>query len=153
MQEKIGKALIEGTQEVFQTMLMSSVEHQGHIPSKVEKIDSHLTSVLGLGGDIKAMVGVHCTDEAAKSITSLMLGMEVAELDEDVKDAVGEVSNMIAGHLKILFAELDKDVQLSIPTAIIGNNYKIAGFSGAECVHVPFQVSGQDFWVEFTYIT
>ena len=33
------------------------------------------------------------------------LGMEVAELDDDVKDAIGEIANMIAGNLKIFFQE------------------------------------------------
>ena len=51
------------------------------------------------------MVAVHCPGVTARNITSSFLGVDVEELDEDVKDAIGEITNMVAGNLKVSFAE------------------------------------------------
>ena len=148
MKKTIESELIEGTKDVFTTMLMVDVENTSDEIGRV----SNLTSFLGLGGDIKGMLAVHCSEEAAKTITSALLGMDVADLDEDVQDAVGEIANMIAGSVKITFAKFDQDIQLAIPTTIIGEGYRVSGFTGAESVRVPFKISNEDFSIELKYL-
>ncbi len=80
------------------------------------------------------------------------MGMEVKELDDDVKDAIGEIANMVAGSLKIFFQEHDLSIELAIPTTIVGKSFHTAGMSGATRVAVPFTMNGATFLVELKYV-
>ncbi len=148
----VGHEISEATKDVFSTMIMMHIE--GHSPQfgRGEGIASNISSMLGLGGDIRGMLAVHCSEEAATGITSSFLGMEVSEIDEDVKDAVGEIANMVAGNLKVYFANQDIDIQLAIPTSVIGNSYRTSGILGANRITVPFGSEVGGFWVELVYV-
>lgn len=148
----VGQAIIDGTKEVFSTMLMVELETGKPIEGKGGDVDSNLTSMLGLGKDIQGMLAVHCPAVVAKDITGTFLGMEVEELDDDVKDAIGEIANMVAGGLKIFFQENGKDIELAIPTTVVGNSFRTAGMSKATRVAVPFSMNGTTFLVELKYM-
>ncbi len=143
--------IVSGTQEVFSSMLMLELESGDPTYGVDGTISSNLTSMLGLGGDIRGMVAIHCQEDVAKLITSEFLGMDVNSLDEDVKDAIGEIANMVAGNLKMSFEKDDVDIQLAIPTSVIGTNFKMSGFSKANCISIPFSIDAGKLWVEFKY--
>ncbi len=147
------KEIVDSTSEVFTSML--GVELGS---SQVENLDStevkpDVSSVLGLGGDIKGMVEIHCPGQVAQKITGLLLGMDIDELNEDVEDAIGEIANMVAGNLKTSFAETDIDVQLAIPITVAGKYYRTSGLSEAERMSVVFDLDdGGKFLVELKYV-
>ncbi len=148
----VGQAIIDGTKEVFSTMLMVELETGKIIDGSGGDVDSNLTSMLGLGKDIKGMLAVHCPAAVAKDITGTFLGVEVTELGDDVKDAIGEIANMVAGSLKIFFQEHDITIELAIPTTVVGRSFKTAGMSGAKRTAVPFIMNGTTFLIELKYI-
>jgi chemotaxis protein CheX len=51
--------------------------------------------------------------------------MAMSELDATVKDAVGEVSNMVAGAWKGKLPALASGCMLSTPTVVTGTNYQL----------------------------
>lgn len=148
----LGQAIIDGIEEVFTTMLMIKLDAGTPIEGGGGDVESNITSMLGLGKDIKGMLAIHCPDSVAKDITGTFLGVEVEELDEDVKDAVGEIANMVAGSLKTYFQDHDKAIELAIPTTVVGKSYRTAGMSGATRVAVPFAMNGTTFLVELKYV-
>lgn len=148
----LGQAIIDGTEEVFTTMLMIELDTGTPIEGPGGEITSNITSMLGLGKDIKGMLAVHCPEVVAKDITGTFLGIEVEELDEDVKDAIGEITNMVAGSLKTYFQDHDKNIELAIPTTVVGKSFRTAGMSGATRVAVPFTMNGTAFLVELKYV-
>lgn len=148
----LGQAIIDGTEEVFSTMLMIELGTGTPIEGPGGEVESNITSMLGLGKDIKGMLAIHCPESVAKDITGTFLGMEVTELDEDVKDAIGEIANMVAGNIKIFFQEHDKSIELAIPTTIVGKSFRTGGMSGAIRVAVPFTMNGTTFLVELKYV-
>lgn len=148
----VGQAIIDGTEEVFSTMLMVDLDTGKPIEGKGGDVESNLTSMLGLGKDIKGMLAVHCPAVVAKDITGTFLGLEMQELDDDVKDAIGEIANMVAGNLKIFFQEHDIDIELAIPTTVVGKSFRTAGMSEATRVAVPFSMNGATFLIELKYV-
>lgn len=148
----VGQAIIDGTQDVFSTMLMVELESGNPVEGQGGEIQSNVTSMLGLGKDIRGMLSVHCPADVAKNITGALLGMEVEELDEDVKDAIGEIANMVAGNLKISFQENDRDIELAIPTTVIGDSFRTSGMFGATRVAVPFTMNDATFLIELKYM-
>jgi chemotaxis protein CheX len=148
----VGQAIIDATTEVFSTMLMVDLEVGKTIEGRGGDIPANITSMIGLGKDIRGMLAVHCPASVAKDITGSFLGMEVTELDEDVKDAIGEIANMVAGNMKISFAEDGKAIEIAIPTTIIGDSFRTSGMFGAHRVVVPFTMNGEVFMIELKYI-
>lgn len=148
----LGHEVIAATQDVFSTMLMLDVAGEDLTAQGKRQIQSNITSMIGLGGGIRGMLAVHCPAKVAKSITSQFLGMEVEELDADVKDAIGEIANMIAGNLKISFAGAGVAVELAIPTSVIGESFRVTGITGATRHYISFQLESGSFWVELLYV-
>src|SRR5664280_3359955 len=100
-EDELVKSLIKDVQDVFINMV--GVEDLMHLPIQVN-LETHfkecLTAMVGLAGTYNGLVSVHIPWPLAISFTSLMLGMEVTEIDDDVNDAMGEIANMIAGSFK-----------------------------------------------------
>ena len=148
----IGQDIIGATTDVFSTMLMIDLVVGDPVEGSGGEVDSNITAMLGLGGDIRGMLAVHCPAAVAMAITGGFLGMDVDELNEDVKDAIGEIANMIAGNLKVAFAGYELKIELAIPTSIIGQSYRVGGMLGARRVAVPFAMENGHFLVELKYI-
>lgn len=148
----IGTEIVSGVKEVFSTMLMKDVENDEPIVGEKTSKDSNLTSMIGLGGDMRGVLAIHCPTQVATAITGGFLGMEIEEIDEDVKDAVGEIANMVAGNLKISFEKIGVNVKLAIPTAIVGESFQVRGIADAERVVVPVYMDGMKFWVELMHV-
>jgi len=109
-------------EEVFQMML--GVEcRQDQEPSIAEA--ESVTSVVGFGGVLSGACVFHTGGAAALSIAARMTGMEFAEIDDTVKDAIGEICNMLAGSWKGRVPQLAANCGLSVPAVITGRNYQL----------------------------
>lgn len=149
---KIHQEIVNATKDVFSTMLMMELEDGPPVIGKGGEITSNISSMLGLGGGIRGILAIHCPGGIAKGVTGAFLGMEIEELNDDVKDAIGEITNMVAGNLKIFFAKINTDIKLAIPTTVIGESYHTSGLFGATRIVVPFVCEYGSFWVELKYM-
>jgi chemotaxis protein CheX len=143
--------LIDTTLEVFASMIF--IEITPEVSSEENAaIEYNLSSLIGLAGDFKGILAIQCPAEVAMGITGAMLGMEVTELDGDVKDAIGEIANMVAGGLKEALIGAGTKTELAIPTTVIGTSIRTSGLSGASRVMIPFTSPLGRFGVELRYI-
>jgi chemotaxis protein CheX len=149
---KVDQEIVIATKDVFSTMVMMELENGPPIIGKGGEITSNISSMLGLGGGIRGILAIHLPAGVAKGITGAFLGMEVDELNDDVKDAMGELTNMVAGNLKIFFAKIGVDMKLAIPTTVIGESYHTSGLFGASRIVVPFTCGSGSFCVELKYM-
>jgi chemotaxis protein CheX len=83
---------------------------------------SEITAIVGLAGSLSGAYVVNFTDEAALRITGALMGMPATEIDDMVKDSVGELCNMLAGGWKGRFPELASRCLLSVPMVAIGKD-------------------------------
>lgn len=148
----ICREIIDAAREVFSAMLMMEITGEALSVSGRGIVQSNITSMIGLGGGIRGILAIHCPKGVATSITSGFLGMDVAEIDDDVKDAIGEIANMIAGNLKVAFAGAGIPVELAIPTTVVGEAFRLTGISGASRHYVSFNIEHGNFWAELLYV-
>ncbi|MBM9537444.1 chemotaxis protein CheX [Desulfobulbus alkaliphilus] len=144
--------LIDATMEVFNSMVFIEVVPETSGKTEVLAVDTNLISCIGLAGDLKGVVAIHCPAAVALEITGAMLGMDIEELGEDCKDAIGEITNMVAGGLKTALAPFGSNVELAIPVTVIGSSFRISGLASATRVFVPFGTPCGRFGVELKYI-
>jgi chemotaxis protein CheX len=114
--------LMETVDEVFQMMLGAAC----HLVAEeaMEEAET-ITAVVGFGGLLSGACVFHAGGAAALTIASTLTGMEFAEIDDTVKDAIGEVCNMLAGGWKSKVPDLSANCGLSIPAVITGSDYNI----------------------------
>ncbi len=143
--------IIEIVNEIYSTMIFMDVEYMDD--SRVyQTLSTGISSIVGLGGDVRGVVSVHMETGAALKTTENLLGIALEEIDDDVKDAIGELVNMIAGGVKIFFSDNGIDAKLAIPSTIAGKGYRTGGITGATSVKVPFSIEGGSFMVELRYV-
>ncbi len=84
-----------------------------------------VTAVVGLGGSLSGACVFRSGAQAACRLAGSMTGMEISEIDDTVKDAVGEICNMLAGSWKGRVPELAARCGLSVPAVITGHDYRL----------------------------
>jgi len=118
--EKHRADVCQVVEDVFQTMLGLEVR-----PAAVEwSADRELiTAVVHFAGDWKGAVLVECAPDQALALTSLLMGIPKPQsMNNDVRDSLGEITNMIAGNLKSV---LLPGVALSMPSVVEGTDYTV----------------------------
>jgi chemotaxis protein CheX len=109
-------------EEVFQMMLGVHCDRDAR--ASVKELES-VTSVVGFGGLLSGACVFRSGRSTALSIAGLMAGMEFDEIDDVVKDAIGELCNMLAGAWKGKVPDLAANCGLSVPAVITGRDYNL----------------------------
>lgn len=145
---KHAQHIIESTQEIFSSMIMLDVTPGEPFKRNGEMLKNSISGIIGLAGTTKGMLAIHLPNPSALAVTTAFLGMDVEEIDEDVKDAIGELANMLGGSLKAVLDPSGSDIKLSMPSSVYGEEYAIDCIAEAEMVTVPFSFDNHDFMVE-----
>jgi len=120
----IRQLLIEHVAEVFKTML--SMPAAPLSDSAMPDLGERVTGSVGFGGDtVTGALYLHMSAGLAQKAASVMLGLPAEELGEqEVNDVVGEMTNMLTGHLKSCLCDSGAPCAVSTP-AIIRGQYEI----------------------------
>jgi CheY-specific phosphatase CheX len=95
------------------------------IPEDEEvRVLAEVTGMVGIAGQIRAIFSLRCSLQSATKMASQMLGVSLEEAVAQRNDAVGEMSNIIAGYFKSKIG-LGEACSLSVPTVLSGSNYQI----------------------------
>ena len=96
-QERFTRALENAAIEVFEMMVGTPLcsSDQVTLPLLAD-----YTSMIGLAGDICGVLSFRCSNKSAGQIAGKMLGMEEVASAECIRDALGEICNMVAGAFK-----------------------------------------------------
>lgn len=114
--------LDESVEEVFRLMLGLECKRE-ESPAGVG--NESVTAVVGFGGLLSGACVFRSRAETAIRIAAAMTGMEFTEVDDTVKDGIGEICNMLAGAWKGKVPELAANTGLSIPAVITGRDYNL----------------------------
>ena len=90
------------------------------------------TAMVGIAGGLCGVLTVACDKKTAGEIAKCMLGPEIADSEEQVSDALGEICNMIAGNFKNKLSSADRSCMLSVPTVIKGEEYSFRSLADGE---------------------
>lgn len=143
------QSILHNVEKTFTTMIdgveISTAADQDPKPFRPM---SGISGSVGLAGAYQGLVAVHLPEAVAMAITGAFLGMDVEEMGEEVRDAIGELTNMIGGGIKFDLPEQGGNVKLSIPTVICGQNYSLGLHTGDVTTAVTFNTPHGPFLVE-----
>lgn len=84
-------------EEVFEIMVGTRVKP---VPKAEAPPPGGFTAMVGIAGGLCGILSVSCDKKTACEIAKCMLGPEIADSEEQVSDALGEICNMIAGNFE-----------------------------------------------------
>jgi len=145
---KLQKNITAATTEIFETMIMLDITAGDPVLERTNNFKCSVSGIIGFAGTCKGILAIHLPEKVAMSITGSFLGMEVTEVDDDVTDAIGELANMVAGNIKMVLDEAGKNVTLSIPSCVHGDEYTLDTAADCERVVIPFNLESGQFLVE-----
>ena len=115
--------LITATRTVFEMMLGCTPNRTGMVLKETMAPKHDLIAIIGVAGNAAGTIVLSLSRSAALEVLNRMVGIEVSEIDSDVCDAVGELTNMIAGSAK---AQLERlQLSISIPNIISGKDHTV----------------------------
>ena len=95
-----------------------------------------ISGIIGLSGVVAGTVVLTMSKELALKCASVMLMDEYKEFNADVFDAVGELTNVVAGNAKAQLEEYK--LSLSLPNVINGNETELHFPDNCQPISVPF---------------
>ncbi|GAX59466.1 chemotaxis protein [Candidatus Scalindua japonica] len=129
----ITKAINEATNEVFTTMLMMEVKTQESFVKDEKNVSTDLISSLHFFGDqYMGKIAIFSSAAVACNIANSMLGTDTVEVNDEIKDGMGELVNMIAGVAKVKLTDTLGDMHLLTPWVIAGRHLSIASSDGRD---------------------
>jgi len=127
----LNEVLLGGAKEIFETMIFVNLEESNETEEIIEG-DSLLGSITFKGG-IEGCFAICCSVPCAKTIALSMLAMDPSEelSEEEISDAIGEVTNMVMGGIKSRILETVGNVEVSIPIVTSGQELQNSLGEGA----------------------
>lgn len=143
-QEKIVGMIRQATHEVFGTMLgMELKDQEFFVRESAPGPSEGVLALVGLAGHWAGSGTFSCSAETARKVAGALLMQEYSGIDDEVLDAVGEVTNMVLGNVKTALEEELGPMGLSIPTVIYGRNFTTRSVAKSQWTVVPFDCSGE----------
>jgi chemotaxis protein CheX len=133
-------SIISSAGNVFSTMLGAELGSGTVVPnaSAAEPNDG-VVSFIGIAGTWAGTGSLSLSPRLACRVCSALLMTESAAVNEDVLDAVAELTNMIIGSVKTDLETHLGPLGLSIPTVVFGRNFKTRSAGNTEWMNVTFQ--------------
>jgi chemotaxis protein CheX len=137
------------TESVFETMLgQEVVAGDAYLDHLSSPSSNGIVSFIGLAGAWMGTGSISCSASCACQIASQLMMSEYNAVDDEVLDAVAEVTNMILGNVKTSLEERIGPMGLSIPTVIYGRNFSSRTVGKQEWTVVPFDCYGERLEVQ-----
>lgn len=146
--DKFTKNIADAVQNVFSTMLMMEPVLVKTANTPGSTIGYDVSGVISIAGDFRGYVIASFPKELALNIVNGFVGIQPADIDDDVVDSIGEVTNLIAGSAKRAFVELGYKYIIGIPNVVCGKNHVIKRSKQLPFAILTFEIDGVPFNVE-----
>lgn len=134
---------------VLKTMAQVEAKHGKPFLKKGELAIGDITGIISLMGDnLEGSLSVTFPHACICMIVSSMLGEPVESISMDVVDAVGEITNVIAGNGRGELSEKGISLKAGIPTVVTGYRHSIKHMTSGPVIAVPFTTKAGKFIVE-----
>ncbi|MDD3553447.1 MAG: chemotaxis protein CheX [Deltaproteobacteria bacterium] len=151
MDAKIINPFLEAAVNVLKTMAMVEVTPGKPFLKKDQTANGDASGIIGITGEAQGSMSISFSTPCICAIVSNLFGSPVTELNEEVKDAVGELTNMICGDARRRLEAAGIVLQAGTPTVISGQGHTIKHISKGPCVAMPFTTPNGDFTIELAF--
>ncbi len=138
---------IESTLRSLEMMAGITAEKAG-LSVKEDLITTYdISSIIGLTGETSGSIIISMPTMLACKIASNMLMEDIRNLTKSVEDAIGEIGNIVVGDARRSLIQDGYQLNISIPTVVVGAGHKISRSGDIPCIAIPFTTDFGNFEV------
>jgi chemotaxis protein CheX len=145
--EAIFAPLVAATEEVFDTMLAIPLVREAPIESSTP-VQANVVATVAFAGHRRGLVVFYSSIGAAREIAGAMLGIPPDTVNGEVPDAIGEITNMVAGTFRNRLAAVEPASAIAVPMVTVGSDFSTMYISAVRRVRCPFEMNGHKISVE-----
>ena len=139
---------INATLKVLETMAFVKAKAGKPFLKKDNTARGDVSGIIGFTGEANGTVSVSFDESCILRIVSSMFGEGIAEMNSEIIDAAGEITNMISGQARQKLEEAGRIFHGSIPTVVTGKNHKLISMTKGPKIAIPFKTDAGIFTVE-----
>ena len=147
MDVKLINPFITATTNVLETMAFTKSQAGKPYLKKDDAAHGDVSGVIGFTGETNGTVSVTFDESCILKIVSNMFGEEMTEINNEITDAVGEITNMISGQARKELEEIGKLFHAAIPSVISGKNHKLETMTKGPRIAIPFKTDAGSFTI------
>lgn len=148
MDVKLINPFLNGAKEVLQKM--ASVESTVGTPyiKQDDRATGDVSGVIGLTGDAIGSLAISFSESCICGIAGAMLSESFVQANQDVFDAVGEITNMISGVARTYLEKDTMTVWAGIPAVVFGKDHYVKHILKSPSIVIPFTTEYGSFFVD-----
>ena len=151
MDVKLVNPFINATINVLETMAFMNVEAGKPYLKQDNVAVGDVSGVLGLTGVANGTIAVTFEEKCILKVVSNMFGENMDKLNNEIADAVGELTNMISGQARRELEEIGKVFKAAIPSVITGRDHTITHYTQGPKIAIPFNTNSGEFTIEVCF--
>ena len=152
MESALVNPFIEGALHILDTTAFVKVKPDPPFLKTDSKPQGDISGMMEISGDLAGSAAISFSEQSILGIVSAMFGEDMTEINEEITDAVGEISNMVAGHVTTKIAEMDKKVKVKFTKVCMGADQAIEHMEGgSHVVAIPFRTTKGKVVLEVCY--
>lgn len=142
----------------FLTATLHVLKVQANVEAKPGKIvlktpgDKYVADISGVIGVVSetynGSIVISFPEDTFLKVMSGMLGETYTEINQEIMDGAGEVTNMIFGQAKIVLNEKGYGIKTALPSVVTGKKHSLSSSTSGPVVIIPFESAAGDFYVE-----
>ena len=151
MKVEIVNSFLEATVSVIKTMSSVDLAPGKPFVKKGSISTGDISGIVGMAGESEGSLSLSFSRECILHIVSSMFGEPFADITEEVKDAVGELTNMISGDARRRMETVGILYHGAIPSVISGPNHEIRHVTKEPIISIPFDSANGGFHLELCF--
>lgn len=137
---------------VLETMAMTKLKPGKPSIKKDQVSKGDVSGLIGMAGpQTRGSLSVTFEAKLALSIMEKMLGERPPEVNEEVTDMVGEITNMVTGGAKNILGDKGYDFDMATPIVVSGKDHTINHKCEGKTLIVPFSSDNGQAFIEVSF--
>jgi chemotaxis protein CheX len=130
--------VIAGLEDAFTTQLGCRIERLGLGLMENNQALHPVSGIIGISGKgVGTIVLSMSVSVAVKAASTMLMDPDLNEVNDDVMDAVGEVTNIVCGGAKAKLAQYS--LSITLPNVLYGENCRLHFPQNSHPIMIPFK--------------
>ncbi len=140
---------IDAVIHTFETMCDKTPKRSSLVlKKKGQETSGDISGMIGFVGDLSGLMAITLPSDVALFTIGHIIGEKVCEINDAVEDGIAELTNIIAGNAKSFLRSKLFDLDMSLPSVIVGEGHSVSTPASIPSIIVGFQIDDMDFWLE-----
>lgn len=142
---------VEATLHILETTAATTVKAKKPYLKREGTAAGAVTGLINIEGDFKGSVAVSFSEKLILHVVSTLFGEEITELNDEIKDAVGEITNMISGQATTKLTEMGKTLKATLSSVLMEDGHVIPHIENRPVIAMPYVAENGEILLELCF--